>query len=472
MILGLNQTQQLKLGHQLTLTPQLQMSIKLLQLSRVELVDAINIELEKNPTLEESHDEKQSEQQSDFEYSNKEANTKEETNNDIDWSDYINEYNSRSKVNFEAEKQVKPSFESFIACKESLIEHLLWQLLMTSPTPEEEKIGSIIAGNLDSNGFLTISFEELVSASAVSVEKVKQVLSLMQTFDPIGVCANNLKESLLTQAKHLKLDSVIVSDIIKKHLHHLETKKYKVICDALSISIDDVIDAVDIIKTLEPRPGRQFSDEYPHHIIPDIFIYKLENDFVIALNDDGLPKLRINSFYKDSMRRDKKVPDTTKNYVQEKLNSAAWFIKSIHQRQKTIHKVTRSILQFQKDFFEKGVEHLKPMTLKDVAQDINMHESTVSRVTTNKYAHTPRGIFELKYFFNTSVKCFDGGVMASIGVQEKIKQIILNEDSKKPYSDDKIVELLKKENIKLARRTVAKYRETMNLLSSTRRKQF
>ncbi|MBN1930141.1 MAG: RNA polymerase factor sigma-54 [Desulfobacterales bacterium] len=477
--MALELRQQLKLTQQLILTPQLQMSIKLLQLSRLELIEMISQQLEENPVLEEVQEvagEEQSTELSEAEVtdiaSTKELTIDENTHADIDWSNYIDEYNSPDKIHFETEKKDTPNFESFIAPKESLKEHLLWQVLMTCPTKEQEEIGSLIIGNLNRDGYLDIPLDEIIKTSGAAPQKVKQFLSIMQTFDPIGVCARDLRECLLIQARHLGLNSTIVIDIIKNHLHHLENKNYKAICRALKADIEEVISAIDIIKGLEPKPGRQFSEEEPIYINPDIFVYKVENDFVIMLNDDGMPKLRVNSFYKSSMNSDLNIPNKAKDYIQEKMRSAAWLIRSIHQRQKTIYKVMESILHFQHDFFEKGISRLKPMVLRDVARDINMHESTISRVTTNKYAFTPQGIFELKYFFNSSINRIHGEAIASASVQDKIKQIIGSEDPRKPYSDSKISKILKEANIDIARRTVAKYREMLRVLPSNKRKQF
>jgi RNA polymerase sigma-54 factor len=471
--------QQLKLTQQLIMTPQLQMSIKLLQLSRLELVEAIRQELEENPALEEVQDfadeesrADQSEAASDDTPAIKEVEIEEKINDDIDWSNYIDEYNSTGKIAFETEKKNTPNFESFVARKESLNDHLLWQLLMTFPTEEEEKIGSLIIGNLNKDGYLDIPVEELINTSGSSSDKVNQVLSLIKTFDPIGVGSTDLKECLLVQAKHFKLNNTIVTDIIKNHINNLENKNYKAIAKALKINIQKVVSAVNIIKEFEPKPGRSFSVEEPQYINPDIFVYKLEDGFLILLNDDGVPKLHINSYYKQFISRGGKLSGKAKEYLQDKIRSASWLIKSIQQRQKTIYKVMESILKFQREFFENGIAHLKPMVLRDVAEDIGMHESTISRVTTNKYAYTPQGLFELKYFFNSSIKRIDGDSIASASVQEKIRQIVLNEDASKPYSDEKITELLKESNINIARRTVAKYREMMELLSSNKRKQF
>ncbi len=301
---------------------------------------------------------------------------------------------------------------------------------------------------------------------------VEDVLETMQSFDPVGVCARDLRECLLIQARLLKLENSLVTDIISDHLKNLENKNYKAICKALKAKLKDIVAAVVIIRALEPKPGRQFNEETPHYIIPDIYVYKSEGDFVIVLNDDGMPKLRVNPFYKRAITRKNEVSANAKDYIREKMRSAAWLIRSIHQRQKTIYKVMESILKFQRDFFDKGVAHLKPMVLRDVAEDIGMHESTISRVTTNKYTHTPQGIFELKYFFNSSIKRVHGEDIASASVQAKIKKLIEAENPKKPCSDSKMAELLKADNIDIARRTVAKYREMMGILSSSKRKQF
>jgi len=476
--MALELRQQLKLTQQLIMTPQLQMAIKLLQLSRLELMDTIQTELEENPALEEVPEGTPAEQSTDqLEAATtetpevKEVTIDDKIQEDIDWSNYLDEYNTPGRVHHESEGKDTPRFESFIAGNESLKDHLLWQFLMTKPDKEEEKIASLIIGNLNKDGYLDASVEEIAIASGSPPEKTEEILSIIQTFDPIGVCARDLSECLLIQAKFLGLDDTIVIDIIAYHLSNLERKNYKAICKALKKSIDEVVSAINVIKSLEPKPGRQFSDETPQYINPDIYVYKLEDEFVIMLNDDGMPKLRVNSFYKSSISRGQNISGEAEDYIQEKMRSAAWLIKSIHQRQKTIYKVMESILGFQREFFNKGIAHLKPMVLRDVAQDIQMHESTISRVTTNKYAFTPQGIFELKYFFNSSIRRSQGGSIASASVQEKIRQIIAAENPKKPYSDDKIARILKEDQIHIARRTVAKYREMLKVLPSNKRKQ-
>ncbi|MBW2678877.1 MAG: RNA polymerase factor sigma-54 [Deltaproteobacteria bacterium] len=470
--------QQLKLTQQLIMTPQLQMAIKLLQLSRLELMDKISQELEENPALEEVQDVITSEEQpekpetsAEEAPSEKEVTIEEKIPDEIDWSNYLDEYNSPGRVNFESEGKDSPRFDAFISKKESLTDHLLWQFLMTFPSAEEERIGSLIIGNLNKDGYLDATLEYIVENSGCELETVENVLAILQTFDPIGICSRDLGECLLIQAKHLGLEDDLLTEIITDHLAHLENKNYKAICRALKVRLEDVIAVVNVIKSLEPRPGRQFSEEEPQYITPDIHVYKSEGDFIIVLNDDGMPKLRVNQFYKKAISKGETVSEDTKEYLQEKLRSAAWLIRSIHQRQKTIYKVMESILKFQRAFFEHGITQLKPMVLRDVAEDISMHESTISRVTTNKYAYTPQGIFELKYFFNSSIKRVHGEAIASASVQEKIKKIIENENPKKPYSDSKMAEMLKTENINIARRTVAKYREMLGVLSSNKRKQ-
>jgi RNA polymerase sigma-54 factor len=479
--MALELRQQLKLTQQLIMTPQLQMAIKLLQLSRLELMDTIRRELEENPALEEVADSPGDEPLSESIEAvetppselplARELAAEGKTREEFDWSGFMDDFSTPSRVPVETEDREAPKYEAFITRKESLNDHLLWQFLMTKPSREDEQIASLVIGNLNKDGYLQISVEEIAATVSAAPEKIEQVLALLQTFDPIGVCARDLKECLLIQARYLGFDRTIVTDIISEHLPNLEKKNYRAICKALKISMDEVISAVNVIKAMEPRPGRQFSDETPQYIVPDIYVHKMENDFVIVLNDDGMPKLRLNSLFKRSVGRGRRIAGEAEDYIHDKVRSAAWLIKSIHQRQKTIYRVMESILRFQREFFENGIAHLKPMVLRDVAQDIGMHESTISRVTTSKYAYTPQGIFELKYFFNSSIKRDEGGAIASASVMEKIRQLIASEDPKRPHSDDRIAQLLKQENIQIARRTVAKYREMMRVLPSNKRKE-
>jgi RNA polymerase sigma-54 factor len=479
--MALELRQQLKLTQQLIMTPQLQMAIKLLQLSRLELMDTIRRELEENPALEEvtesggaeplSESPEPAEAQAAEPPATKEVTIEEKIRDDFDWSGFLDDFSTPYRVPSETEDREAPKYEAFITRKETLKDHLLWQFLMTKPGRGEERIASLIIGNLNRDGYLDVSIEEISAANGIDLEKVERVLSLLQTFDPVGVCARDLKECLLIQARYLGFNDTLITDIISGHLPNLEKKNYKAICKALKVGMEEVVTAVNVIRGLEPRPGRQFSDEAPQYITPDIYVHRMDNEFVIVLNDDGMPKLRVNSLFKRSVSRGRRITHEAEDYIHDKMRSAAWLIKSIHQRQKTIYRVMESILRFQRDFFEKGIAHLKPMVLRDVAQDIGMHESTISRVTTNKYAHTPQGIFELKYFFNSSIRRDEGGAIASASVMEKIRQIIASEDPRRPHSDDKIAQLLKRENIRIARRTVAKYREMMRVLPSNKRKE-
>jgi len=482
--MALELRQQLKLTQQLIMTPQLQMAIKLLQLSKLELVDVIQQEMEKNPALEEVQEFEPDEVLEKKQGSNDDSASddsaskvqdikiEENIKEDIDWSNYIDEYNSPGRTYYETERKEAPAYETFIAERKSLKDHLLWQFLMTLPNEEDEPIASQIIGNIDKDGYLGVSLEDIVQQSNSASEKVEEVITLIQTFDPPGVCARDLSESLIIQASQLGITDLNVINIIKHHIKNLENKNYKAIAKDLKININKVVAAVNVITMLDPKPGRQYSDEEPQYITPDIYVHEYEDEFVILLNDDGMPKLRINPYYKKAIRNNEKIKSETREYLQDKMRSAAWLIRSIHQRQKTIYMVMESILKFQHDFFEKGIAYLKPMILRDVAEDIEMHESTVSRVTTNKYAYTPQGIFELKYFFNSSIKRVHGDAIASTSVQDKIKKIIDSENTKKPYSDEKIAQLLKEVNISIARRTVAKYREMLGVLSSNKRKQY
>lgn len=475
--LGLQQN--LILSQQLVMTPQLQQAIKLLQLSRMELAGMIEQELEENPALEENIQEMTQAEAQEIEVKTdsnenemKEVTIDEKLSLDTDWESYINEYNSTGRLHTERDFQETPNYEAFTSAKKTLEDHLQWQLLMNSPTAEEEQIGSMIIGSLNIDGYLCASVEEITDSGPFRIEAVESMLKTLQTFDPPGVCARDLRESLLIQISLLGIENPMLERIITNHMKNLENKNYKKIAKDLGISIDHVVSAVNVIKCLEPKPGRAFSTEEPQYIIPDIYVYREGDDFKIVMNDDGLPKLRINRIYKEAVSKGTKISKETKSYLNEKMQSASWLIKSIHQRQKTIYAVMESIIKFQREFFLNGITQLKPMILKDVAEDIEMHESTISRVTTNKYAYTPQGLFELKYFFNSSISRTNGDSMASASVKDKIKLIIENEDPQNPYSDKKLTELLENANINIARRTVAKYREMLHILPSSKRKQF
>jgi RNA polymerase sigma-54 factor len=331
-------------------------------------------------------------------------------------------------------------------------------------------IGSMIAGNLDRNGYLTATPEEIAAMCGSSLHEVEEVLALMQTFDPPGVCAGDLRECLLIQLRQLGIEDAAVTDIVASHLRHIERGNFRAIKRATDLSIEDIFSAVEIIKSLEPRPGRPFGEQRTEYIVPDIFVTRTGRGFTISLNHDELPYLRVSSFCMQALRNRGKLSRREKSYLRDKIRAAAWLINSIRQRQNTILRVMESILKFQGDFFEHGVSHLKPLVLRDVAEDIDMSEGTVSRTTSNKYVHTPRGIFSLKFFFTGAIKRFHGDPLSAVSVQEKIRKLIASEDPRKPFSDDRITNMLNTAGIDIARRTVAKYREKMKIPSSSERK--
>lgn len=473
MAIGLKQT--LMLGQQLVMTPQLQQAIKLLQLSRMELENLINTELVENPTLEETPDSESTTQSTERVEQPADSQTEEnpQAKEDFDWASYLENFRSTPNLPVHrASDDELPLYETTLSQPPSLTDHLLWQLHLSDLDETRRKIGEAIIGNINENGYLQASIEEIAQKDNVDLQEVEAVLYRIQNFDPIGVGARDLKECLLVQIYDLGLEDENLERIVENHLPDLEKKNYLAIGKTLGIPLDEVVRLVKLIEELEPKPGRAIGGTPAHYIIPDIYVVKRGDEYVVMLNEDGLPKLKISSFYKNILdeSNSKDATSATKEYIQGKLRSALWLIRSIHQRQRTIFKVTESIVRQQIEFFDKGVDHLKPMVLRDVANDIGMHESTISRVTTNKYVHTPRGIFELKFFFNSGISRLTGGDVASESVKEKVKTIISRENPAHPFSDQKIVETLMKDNIAIARRTVAKYREMLEILPSSKRK--
>lgn len=461
--------QSLKLVQQPIMTPQLQQAIKLLQLSRMELIDLVRQEQEENPFLEEvaSPAAENEPLETSFESLSPAESLPAEEEEELPPITWDGERFSPSSLR---EDEERPSFENFLTKKPTLAEHLLWQLRLSNFDEEECIIGTLIIGNLNEDGFLQYPLEEIAVQSGFPLAKMEGVLKKIQAFDPPGVAARDLRECLLIQARQIYGGNPIVIKIIENYLDQLGRKNYQAIAKGLGISWEEVVQASRLISVLDPRPGRAYSEENVQYVIPDVYVYKIGDDYVVVLNEDALPKLRINPYYRDILHDQAQYDGEAKDYINEKIRSALWLIKSIHQRQRTIYRVTKSIVRFQRDFLDRGVAYLKPMVLKDVAMDVNMHESTISRVTSNKYVHTPQGIFELKYFFNTSINTSRGENIASESVKEKIREILTKEDPQRPYSDQEIVELLKQEGIIIARRTVTKYRELLGFLPSTRRK--
>lgn len=472
--------QQLKLSQQLVMTPQLQQAIKLLQLSRMELMDVVRSELEENPVLEEGEEGPEEKNDVEAEVENAgdaageeigEVKGDSEGISDIDWRTYLESYSLGSSTadNYEADEE-RPSYENMLTRKPSLQDHLMWQLNLSRLEQLDRVIASELIGNIDNDGYLQASVEEISDQLGIDPDRVERALSAVQDFDPVGVCSRNLQECLLKQVKQLEMQGSLVELILQHHLKDLESRRYQAVARALQVSVDEVYEAAKFISSLDPRPGSQYGQDETHYISPDIFVHKVGDEYIVVLNDEGLPNLRISSFYRNALSGSSKVDEKAGEYIQDKLRGALWLIKSIHQRQRTIYKVMKSIVKYQRAFFDLGVSHLKPLVLRDVAEDIEMHESTVSRVTTNKYVQTPQGLFELKYFFNSGINTTEGDSVASESVKTKIKEIIANENERKPFSDQKIVELLKKQGIDIARRTVTKYREMLNIGSSTQRK--
>ena len=478
--------QQLKMSQQLVMTPQLQQAIKLLQLSRLELVDLVRQELEENPVLEESGDQTlddedvlpESDRTDDF--SGEEIPTQEavpevsgdnEGLADIDWQSYLEGYSlgGTTADNYEDDDD-RPSYENLLTRGTSLAEHLLWQLGLSRIHSRDNLVATELIGNIDEDGYLKVALSEIAEAVSSPVSEVERILGLVQKFDPPGVGARSLQECLLIQVRQLDIEDSLIEIMLRDHIDSIESRRFSAIARDLEVSLDDVLAAIRFISTLDPHPGRAFGQEDVHYVLPDIFVQRIGDEYVVTLNDEGLPNLRINSFYRSALSGGKSVDAKTGEYIQEKMRGAVWLIKSIHQRQRTIYKVTKSIVKFQKDFFDRGIDYLMPLVLRDVAEDIEMHESTISRVTTNKYVQTPQGLYELKYFFNSSINTTDGDFIASESVKSRIKEIVAEENPKKPFSDQKIVELLEKRGISIARRTVTKYREMIGIRSSSERK--
>jgi RNA polymerase sigma-54 factor len=467
--MGLELRQQLKLSQQLVMTPQLQQAIKLLQLSRLELLETVQQELMENPFLDESEVE--------IEVREPERLTESEAENELvrtaDWENYLGEFSSTSKQSTARDSEIPEeglSFEARLASKPTLEGHLNWQMRLSNFTDHEIVIGDQIVGNLDNNGYLQSSVEEIAEAASATPEEVEALLMRLQRLDPVGVGARTPQECLLVQMEVLGYNDPVLISLVRDHLEDLEKNRFKPLARKFKISMDDLKSYLDLLQTLDPMPGSHFSSTDPHYVSPDVFVYKYGDDFVIILNEDGLPRLQMNSYYMETMQGAK---DKEKDYFQEKMRSAAWLMKSLYQRQRTLYKVVESIVRFQREFFEDGVTRLKPLILKEVAEDIEMHESTVSRITTSKYVSTPHGIFELKFFFNSALDLNDGSQVGSESVKALIKQMIAEEDQRKPLSDERIGEILQEKlEVNIARRTVAKYRSAMGIASSSKRKQY
>lgn len=492
--------QQLRLSQSLVMTPQLQQAIRLLQLSRLELVDEVRKELDNNPVLS---DEEPAERVRNSpgevrtisehgggvevpEYQRPEAKATEKATREVDWEKFLENRTQQQAPSATGRSGFEdlPPIEQNLTKPGNLQDHLLWQLQMSDFAESERRFAELIIGNLDEKGYLDLegierpdgtrtpdlTIEDLAAEADLNPEDAPLVLEMIQAFDPIGVAARDLRECLLIQAKVAGYeDGDPELEIIKHHLHHLEKHNYQAIVREMKISLEEVYEAAKTIQEFESRPARNFTDtdDRTIGITPDVYVIKDEDEFVVLDNDRGVQRLFINEALTKRLMKD----PTAKEFIGEKLRNAQWLIRAIEQRRKTIIRVAECIVEKQRDFFEKGVAYLKPMILRDVAEAVGMHESTISRVTTNKYMHTPQGLFELKYFFNSSIRRVANEDIASESVKQAIKTLIDQEDKANPVSDQAIVEMLEKnEGIKIARRTVAKYREMLGILASSKRK--
>ena len=474
----------IRLAQKLIMTPQLQQAIKLLQLSKLELEQIIDQTLLENPVLEETAVETTEIDEEDAykalqtsEGSNSAEEERTESISPLDgvslkWEDYFDEDKSDNReLGYikENDEEIQ-TYDQNLSRPSSLYDHLLWQLNLSKSDQKVREIGEIIIGNIDENGYLQVTLEELEALCGAPREKVLEVLTFIQGFDPPGIAARDLRECLLIQIAQIGFQGTIVEIIVAEHLSDFEKKRFPVLARKLGITLEDLSHAIRVIERLEPKPGRSFHSPDNAYIVPDVFVIKHEGEYIVLLNEDGLPRLRINPVYRRMLKGNSGLGGEERSYLEDKFRSAIWMIRSIEQRNRTIYKVTQSIVKCQVDFFEKGVSYLKPLTLKEIAEDIMMHESTVSRVTNNKYMCTPQGIFELKYFFSSGLATSDGDSCSSRSVRDLISRFIAEENSSKPYSDQQIMKFLKNRQIEIARRTVAKYRKELRIPSASRRR--
>lgn len=447
-MLELKQTQKLSP----ILTQQLQQAIKLLQLSKLELVEAIEQEIKENPILEVG--EEQAEEQ-----------TQETKDDGEEIAELLDRFSPSEEFSFREEKEY-PDYENIIKKPSNLRDYLRWQAGLANFDQNERLVVEWIIENIDDNGYLAYPISEISKSSGFSSESLEEILKKVQKFDPSGVGARDLKECILIQYEALGEKDTLLEQILTSYFELFHHNNVKGIAKATGYPLDEVKKVFEKIKGFDPKPGRNYSDEYTSYIVPDVYVIKKEDGFEILLNDDDLPELRLNRYYM-GLCRDKKTAGDTKKYIKNKLHQAEWFIKSIQQRQRTLYLVAESILKFQREFFEQGLRSLKPLILKDVAQDIGVHESTVSRITTNKYMSCPQGLYELKFFFPTGIDKDGDSPLSTNVVMDFIVEIVKHEDKKSPLTDSEIMDYLKaKQNINIARRTVAKYREGLNIPSS------
>ena len=453
---------QLEQTQKLIMTPKLRQAIEILQLPYFELNNLIAQELEKNPVIELTSE--------DLEGNSKDQEKKDQE--EIDWEKYFDHNQPNIQRNQKHSDEYDYNQENYVRDFSTLKDHLLFQLNISAIQKKHRNIGEYIIECINSNGYLTTSVEEIASILNAKKEDVINILTLIQSFDPPGIAARNVKESLTIQLKQSEFWDENIEKIINIYLEDLANNKFKTISQDLNLSFKEIQEIKDLIRTLEPKPGRLFqSNDKVRYIIPDASIEKIHDEYIIIINDTTAPRLQISNFYKNMLKQEKKSSFTSK-YLNEKLESALWLIKSIEQRRNTLYNVISSILEVQKDFFEEGIKAIKPLTLKQIAKKLDIHESTVSRATNGKYVQTPMGLYELKYFFNAGIENKDGKSISSKGIKNLIKSIISKENIQRPISDQDIVNILKKKEISISRRTIAKYRDEMGILSSSKRKRY
>jgi RNA polymerase sigma-54 factor len=478
--MGLGLRPEFRMAQNLFMSQRMQQAIKILQLNHLEMAAHIEEQMLENPTLEASNE--GSELVSDLELARlkqadverKEAAEQANGSTEVDWERFIDHLNDHRGVNGATGGTIHddlPPIETNLTYGHNLTDHLLWQMQMLVLTDPEREAADYIVRDLDSRGYLVSPIAEIAETVGVPLEEAESALGLIQQLDPLGCGARDLIECLLIQARVFFEEDPNFEIIIKNHLPNLERRNYAAIAKDLGADLEDVIEYHKMIQELEPHPGRGYSSDEPRYITPDVYVEKHGGEWVIAQNEEGIPDLKISSYYQKILR-DKGAAKTDKEYLREKLSGAVFLIKSIHKRRRTIRRVVEAMIRYQVDFFERGPANLRPMVLQDIASELGVHMSTVSRVTTNKYMHTPHGIFELKYFFSSAVKQQSGEDMAAEAVKSRIRQLVSGEDGRRPLSDQAIADKLKKEGVNVARRTVAKYREAMGILSSAQRKQF
>jgi RNA polymerase sigma-54 factor len=466
---------QARLSQRLILTPSLQQAIKLLPLTTLELAEVLEQEMMENPMLEEVPVQEvmaTDEPGLAATQETPEPPKKDDPLDDIDvekfFEDYMDDRDHRRTRSSEIPEM--PPLENTLTQAPDLYDYLTWQLHMTQSDELMVEIGEAIIHNLDEDGVLRASLEEIANLGPFAPAEVERALAVVQALDPPGIAARDLTECLRLQLRHLGLENSPTDVMVREHIKKLQSHQYSEIGRQMGFTPDEVSQHVEILKRLDPRPGLRYSRDKATPIMPDVFVVKDGDEYKIVLNDDGLPKLRISPTYKRLLDDKQANSQETRDYVKDKLRSALWLLKSVDQRQRTIYKVSDSIVRHQRAFLDHGIQHLRPLVLRDVANDIGMHESTVSRVVANKYMHTPRGVYELRFFFHSGIQSNMGEAVSSVTIKEKIRKMIDVESSANPLSDSRIAELLKSEGLPLARRTVAKYREELRIPPSNLRK--